>query len=151
MIIVGIDFSPTAAVAVAEARVLAERLECALEVVHVREALRPVPWAPCGEELAWLDGADLDAVEVTVRRGTVWVELVRVAAERRADLIVIGTHGRTGFQPVALGTTAARLALLSPRPIVLVGSRELRPRESPGGDRRAGPHTRSGRPTAPEP
>ena len=59
------------------------------------------------------------------------MELVRVAGERGAQMIVVGTHGRSGFQPVALGSTAARLALLSPRPTLLVGSRERTPAEPP--------------------
>jgi nucleotide-binding universal stress UspA family protein len=79
-----------------------------------------------GEARSWLEAIGVPASAVTVRRGTPWVELVRVAEDRGAKVIVVGTHGRSGFQPIALGSTATRIALLSPRPTVLVGDHPAR-------------------------
>jgi nucleotide-binding universal stress UspA family protein len=76
----------------------------------------------------WLDSVGVPAAGVTVRRGTAWVELVRVADERDAQVIVVGTHGQSGFHPITLGSTATRIALLSARPTVLVGDRPRRDR-----------------------
>jgi nucleotide-binding universal stress UspA family protein len=59
--------------------------------------------------------------DVVVRSGTPWLEIVRYAQERPAEVVVVGTHGSTGFQPLSLGATAGRLAILSPRPVLLVG------------------------------
>jgi nucleotide-binding universal stress UspA family protein len=45
---------------------------------------------------------------------------VRVAQERDADLIVIGTHGRTGIQHVLLGSVAEKVVRLAPCPVLTV-------------------------------
>jgi len=38
--------------------------------------------------------------------GTAAEDIVRVATEEKADLIVIGTHGRTGLKRVLMGSVA---------------------------------------------
>jgi nucleotide-binding universal stress UspA family protein len=126
MVIVGVDFSAASARAVDKARALATRMNAEVEIVHVRQSPRPGAWSPDPEEADWLAAVGEPASRITLRVGTPWVELVKVADERRALLIVVGTHGRSGFQSLALGTTAARLALLSPRPTLLVGESPVR-------------------------
>ena len=121
VVLVGVDFSGTAANALDEARRLAERMHLRVELLHVLEGFRREPsWTPTPSDVAWLRGAGLTPDAVVVRSGTPWLEIVRYAEDRPADLVVIGTHGRTGFQPISLGGTASRLAILSPRPVVLV-------------------------------
>jgi nucleotide-binding universal stress UspA family protein len=127
MIIVGTDFSPTALLALGEARMLAHRLNTGLDVVHVRSVYTESEWMPTEEERTWLRAARVGEFDIDVRRGSAWVELVRAAGERVAHLIAVGTHGHSGYQPIALGSTAQRLALLSPIPILLVGAREREP------------------------
>ena len=46
--------------------------------------------------------------------------IVRVAQERKADLIVMGTHGRTGLQHVLLGSVAEKVVRLAPCPVLTV-------------------------------
>ena len=46
--------------------------------------------------------------------------IVRVAQERGADLIVMGTHGRTGLQHVLLGSVAEKVVRLAPCPVLTV-------------------------------
>jgi nucleotide-binding universal stress UspA family protein len=46
--------------------------------------------------------------------------IVRVAEERKADLIVMGTHGRTGLQHVLLGSVAEKVVRLAPCPVLTV-------------------------------
>jgi len=46
--------------------------------------------------------------------------IVRVARERGADLIVMGTHGRTGLQHVLLGSVAEKVVRLAPCPVLTV-------------------------------
>jgi nucleotide-binding universal stress UspA family protein len=48
-----------------------------------------------------------DELEAKVRFGEVSREIVREAEEWGAQLIVLGTHGRSGFSRLALGSTAA--------------------------------------------
>jgi len=46
--------------------------------------------------------------------------IARVARTRRADLIVIGTHGRTGLAKAFLGSVAARVVAIAPCPVLTV-------------------------------
>ena len=46
--------------------------------------------------------------------------VVRVAQERNVDLIVMGTHGRTGLQHVLLGSVAEKVVRLAPCPVLTV-------------------------------
>lgn len=48
-------------------------------------------------------------------------QIVRRA--RRADLVVIGTHGRTGLPRLFLGSVAARVVALAPCPVLTVRGR----------------------------
>ena len=51
----------------AEARTLALRLGQAVEVVHVRQASRPVVWAPDPGARSWLAAVGIGEPELTVR------------------------------------------------------------------------------------
>lgn len=46
--------------------------------------------------------------------------IVRFAQERGADLIVMGTHGRTGLGHVLLGSVAEKVVRLAPCPVLTV-------------------------------
>ncbi len=46
--------------------------------------------------------------------------ITRVAHEENVDLIVMGTHGRQGFDKVLLGSVAERVAHLARPPVMLV-------------------------------
>jgi nucleotide-binding universal stress UspA family protein len=118
--LVGIDFSDGAALALAEARRLTDRLGADLELLHVEETQGPAGWRDDPGVRAWLAALGVDAAGLTVRRGQPWVELARHARETEPVLVVVGSHGVSGFQPVALGSTAARLGVSSPFPVVVV-------------------------------
>jgi nucleotide-binding universal stress UspA family protein len=47
-------------------------------------------------------------------------QITRVARSRRADLVVIGTHGRTGLAKFFLGSVAGRVVSTSPCPVLTV-------------------------------
>ena len=55
-----------------------------------------------------------------VRVGTPFLEIVRYAKETGIDLIVIGTHGRSGLAHVLLGSTAEKVVRKSPCPVLTV-------------------------------
>jgi nucleotide-binding universal stress UspA family protein len=62
------------------------------------------------------------AVEKHLRRGTPAGEIVDAAAEYGADLIVMGTQGRTGFSRIAsAGSTTERVVRLTAVPTLVVG------------------------------
>ncbi|MGH7416875.1 MAG: universal stress protein [Candidatus Rokuibacteriota bacterium] len=49
--------------------------------------------------------------------------VARAARSKRADLLVIGTHGRSGLAKLFLGSVASRLVALAPRPVLTVRGR----------------------------
>ena len=50
-------------------------------------------------------------------------QIVRVAKRKRIGLLVMGTHGRTGFARAFLGSVAARVVATAPCPVLTVRAR----------------------------
>lgn len=69
------------------------------------------------------DKPKLDVVR-TVRFGTAYHEICRYAQENHVDLLVVGTHGRTGLKHLLLGSVAERVVRGSPCPVLTVRSKE---------------------------
>ncbi|HWI81293.1 universal stress protein [Ramlibacter sp.] len=53
--------------------------------------------------------------DVTAMRG-----IVDMAQEEKADLVVVGSHGRTGISRLMLGSVAAQVVAHSPVPVLVV-------------------------------
>lgn len=122
-VLVGTDFSPGATAALVEARRLAARLGCDVRVVHVVEQDRASGWEPTDDARSWMSGASLEEDMLDVRFGSAWIELARCADACEPTLVVVGSHGTSGYQPVSMGTTAQRLTLNARHPVLLVGPR----------------------------
>lgn len=60
------------------------------------------------------------AVEVNIAVGKPAEDILRVAQEAAADLIVMGTHGRTGLSHVLLGSVAEKVVRMAPCPVFTV-------------------------------
>jgi len=60
------------------------------------------------------------SVEVIVKEGEPFVEIIRTARKESASIIVMGTHGRTGLNHVLFGSTAERVVRKSPCPVLTV-------------------------------
>ena len=58
--------------------------------------------------------------EKMVVRGVPFVEIIRIAKERHVDLIVIGTHGRTGIDHMLFGSTAEKVVRKASCPVLTV-------------------------------
>jgi nucleotide-binding universal stress UspA family protein len=63
-------------------------------------------------------------VETATREGYAPDVIVEEARERDADLIAMGTHGRTGLAHLLLGSTAERVVQHAPCPVMTVRRRE---------------------------
>lgn len=55
-----------------------------------------------------------------VRVGAVAEQLTSLATELRANLIVVGTHGRRGFRRLMMGSVAEKTVRLAPCPVLVV-------------------------------
>ncbi len=58
-----------------------------------------------------------------LRHGQVWTNLSSIVREKNIDLIVLGTHGRTGFGKLILGSVAEDILRHAPCPVLTVGPR----------------------------
>jgi nucleotide-binding universal stress UspA family protein len=56
--------------------------------------------------------------------GVAWEQLVRTAKARKADMIVMGTHGRTGLTRLFLGSVAERVVGSAPCPVLTVRAKK---------------------------
>ena len=144
-ILVAVDESDTSRHALQQAIELARTLSATLRMVHVLD----MSWLPIGPEVA-IDtsalsaarrgagekiiaaardtaqqaGFEVDAVLIETETPIQQVAeaIVREASRWPADLVVLGTHGRRGFQHLMLGSVAEKVARLSPGPVLLVPS-----------------------------
>jgi nucleotide-binding universal stress UspA family protein len=64
--------------------------------------------------------AKVPSVESLVVRGVPFVEIIGTAKGKKADLIVIGTHGRTGIDHMLFGSTAEKVVRKSACPVLTV-------------------------------
>jgi universal stress protein A len=71
---------------------------------------------------AW-DGG-ITRARAKFRRGIAWYEIVEAAKDLDVDLIVIATHGYTGWKHFAIGSTAERVARAAPCPVLVVREKE---------------------------
>jgi nucleotide-binding universal stress UspA family protein len=61
--------------------------------------------------------------EVIVRKGNIWKELCEIVDQRHIDLIVAGTHGRSGVKKLLMGSVAEKILRHAPCPVLTIGPR----------------------------
>lgn len=76
-------------------------------------------------------------VEPVIVEGLAAPEILRAARDRQADLVVIGSHGRTGLGRVLMGSVAEEVARKSPCPVLIVRPSHGPPHETTGETRSA--------------
>jgi len=58
--------------------------------------------------------------QIVFKEGEPFVEIIRRAKKDSVDLIVMGTHGRTGLDHVLFGSTAEKVVRKSPSPVLTI-------------------------------
>ena len=138
-ILIGTDFSEPSAAALRTAMELARRLGAELFIVHVEEPLPAYAFSEGGlpdlprlqqevrgwaeRELEQLATQARDAgvpVRTAVLFGTPANTIVETARSEGIDLVVVGTHGRTGLAHVLIGSVAERIVRQAPCPVLTV-------------------------------
>jgi nucleotide-binding universal stress UspA family protein len=71
-------------------------------------------------------------VQTLIREGQPAQEIQALAEELPADIVVMGTHGRSGFERLVLGSVAEKLVHRLPCPVLTVCHEEGRTWEAPG-------------------
>ena len=69
---------------------------------------------------AWPGATELEVTEEVRWGETPADEIVKMAAEEGADLLVLGTHGRRGVRRLVLGSDAEQVVRTSRVPVLLV-------------------------------
>ena len=59
-------------------------------------------------------------VTTLVVTGKPSVEIIRTAKEQNADMLVLGTHGRTGLAHILIGSTAEKVVRKAPCPVLTI-------------------------------
>ncbi|HJT35858.1 MAG TPA: universal stress protein [Pirellulales bacterium] len=126
------DFSPYAERAFDAACSLARHYGARVVVVHASAvaaagygtATVPPPegdWSVLEHQIAQVRPKDESVrVEHRLVLGTPPEEIIRVAAEIHADLIVMGTHGRTGLSRALMGSVAEEVVRKAPCSVLVV-------------------------------
>lgn len=138
-IVAATDFSETSRAAVELARSMACECGAALTVVHICDIPgysmgRPISYETATPLVARAQ-AQLDALmegvltacpaaTALVKMGSAAEQILAAAAEVRADLIVLGTHGRRGLAHAVIGSVAERVIRFSPVPVLTLRSRQ---------------------------
>jgi len=144
------DFSIFSSRALRHAIALAQQFRARLKVVYVLPLMPnvggspfvPAPIFATPEERQYAEeeirrfveparGSGIK-VETEVREGQAWREILAVAEEMPADLVTMGTHGRSGFERFFLGSVTEKLLGRLPCPILTVCHEEGRTWEAPG-------------------
>jgi universal stress protein A len=142
-VLVAVDFNSTSQVALEYATALAGHVGATMHLLHVVES--PLAAGPLTAEVyiaampaarnRLLDEATArlaglvastqrESVHATseVRAGSAADIICNVAGERQSDLIVIGTHGRTGLAHLLVGSVAELVVRQAPCPVLTVRS-----------------------------
>lgn len=138
-LLVPVDFSAHSAEAVHVATDLARRYDASLTLIHVYDPL--VYALPDGFTLftqpqlervfealeSQLAGAKAQAIEAGATRvqtrllqGTIAGQITEYSARGEFDLVVMGTHGRTGMKHLVLGSIAEKVVRTAACPVLTV-------------------------------
>ena len=135
------DFSDCGNYALSYAASLARRFGASVICVHVIEPMvptvgysgmtEPLPIADISDQLE--DSAERELpklaeceecagleIEEVIVHGEAAAEIVRVAKERKVDLIVVSSHGRKGLGRILFGSTAEAIVRHAPCPVLVV-------------------------------
>lgn len=132
------DFSPASEPAFEYALESAKRDGATLILAYVIEPISPiadeayVAWRRQAEEAAEAAARkEFDALLARAKAADVQTKdlllngwppeaIVKAAATESADVIVMGTHGRTGLRRLMLGSVAQQVVALAPCPVVTI-------------------------------
>ncbi len=136
------DFSPASRAAFSQALRLAKATGGELTIVHVLPSPASLfiaggyvtqdTWDLIEGDLRARAGQEMDAlvkeaVDAGVRATPQFVdggipaeEIVRAAEQDKADILVLGTHGRSGVMKMLLGSVASRVVAIATCPVLTV-------------------------------
>lgn len=149
-ILVGTDFSENSAQAFAFASKMARNFDARLFLLHFVDDVGAFA-AEMDSEADSVGGSDVERAERAAQKrlmkmkreseiaaritpatgvGSPGSGLCRYAEDADIDLIVMGTHGRTGLTRMMLGSVAEHVVRLAPCPVLTIPSESMKPEPS---------------------
>ncbi len=138
-ILLPIDFSDVSSFIIKYAKDFAKKLDAKIVLTYVLEDLTVYEGLYTSTELLidlekiLFDGAkksmkefiekylsDYPNVETVIVKGDVVEKIIETARDYKADLIIIGTHGRKGIDKILFGSVAERVIKNSPIPVLTI-------------------------------
>jgi nucleotide-binding universal stress UspA family protein len=131
-IVAAVDFSSASTTALRYGMLLARQYGATLYLTHIAGDA-------AGVDNAWREGQKLTtdllisgelrgiAHKLIVGEGEIWHGLAPIVKENNIDLIVVGTHGRSGLAKVLLGSVAERIFRHAYCPVLTVGPKSPEP------------------------
>jgi len=136
-ILIPYDFSETAGLSLEHAVFMAKLLKAEITLLHIVETVSftsAISHALSGFEKkiedATIEKLDQLAREIHLKEGIslnvrtevgrIYKKICQVAKEMSIDLIVMGTHGASGYQKYSVGTNTSKVVMESPCPVLSV-------------------------------
>jgi nucleotide-binding universal stress UspA family protein len=130
-IIVPLDFSDESMNALELAMMISAKTKSNIQMVYVQKKISDYPFAPLEEELRFArtkfselqvryehklgTGIELSYI---IKRGKIYEEVVQQAESFDDSVIVVSTHGASGFEEFFIGSNAFRIITASERPVI---------------------------------
>lgn len=127
-----VDFSPSGSYAFEHALAIATRHGATIELLHVMEPSAYAQDKPLENDKTFADllrdrlramagSVDTDLlIETDLATGIPYIEIVNRAKSWPADMIIMGTHGRTGMKHLLIGSVAERVVRTASCPVLTV-------------------------------
>ena len=133
-ILVGIDFSACSINALEHAITIAEKASADIVMIWVnrpengKEIYHVDQENIVGEVInrfnnlvnTYKDALGQNSISFLVKAGKVYQEIVNTAEELDAFLIIVGTHGSSGFEEFWIGSNAFRIVAATERPVITI-------------------------------
>jgi universal stress protein A len=131
-ILTPVDYSPCSRAALDHALFFAERFSAKIDVLHVWDVPPSVnadmmvmsDEGPQSMSNVLLHGANKEMNhflgDLTAEHGDAVPTIIEVAARDGYDLVVMGTHGRTGLSQLLMGSVAEKVVRQAPCPVLTV-------------------------------
>lgn len=142
-ILVPVDFSPCSRAALEYAAFLSEQVGASIEVLHIWALPRYIGpdvalqafgerWSTLAEYARASAAKEMEefltplqrqgsiSIKGKIESGEPYSRILSLTKDHKFDLIVMGTHGRTGLGHVFLGSVAERVVRRSPCPVLTI-------------------------------
>ena len=125
-ILLPIDFSSSSHNAIEQATVLAQHFHADLVLVYVADencdvaATKTLAEANFATSVAALGAKGIKAESFVVTDADIASAILEVGEREHADMLIVSTHGTTGWHPLVFGSIAEKLVKLAHVPVLLL-------------------------------